>query len=72
LIRFKPIELSADIQQVLILSTGLPFLTIDKIGSHLGWPVERAQNTVTVMNKLDIAVLDEETGNYYFPGVSDI
>ena len=72
LIRFKPIELSADIRQVLILSTGLPFLTIEKIASHLGWPIERAQNTVTVMNKLDIAVLDEETGNYYFPGVTDI
>jgi hypothetical protein len=72
LIRFKPIELSPDIQQVLILSTGLPFLSVDKISSHLGWPVERAQSTMTIMSKLDIAVLDEETGNYYFPGVSDI
>ena len=72
LIRFKPIEMSPDIQQVLRLSTGLPFLTVDKIASHLGWPIERAQSTLTVMIKMDIAVLDEETGNYYFPGVSDI
>jgi hypothetical protein len=72
LIRFKPVELSPDIQQVLRLSTGLPFLTVEKISSHLGWPIERAQSTLTVMNKMDIAVLDEETGNYYFPGVTDI
>ena len=72
LIRFKPVELSPDIQQVLRLSTGLPFLTVDKIASHLGWPIERAQNTLTIMIKMDIAVLDAETGNYYFPGVSDI
>lgn len=72
LIRFKPVELSPDIQKVLILSTGLPFLTVEKIASHLGWSIERAQSTLTVMNKMEIAVLDEETGNYYFPGVSDI
>ncbi|NPD87823.1 MAG: hypothetical protein HGN29_03820 [Asgard group archaeon] len=72
LIRFKPIEMSPDIQQVLRLSTGLPFLTVQKIASHLGWSIERAQSTLTMMSKMEIAVLDEETGNYYFPGVSEI
>lgn len=69
LIRFKPIEMSTDIQQVLILATGLPFLTVDKVASHIGWSVERAQSTLTLMAKMDIAIMEEETGNYYFPGL---
>jgi len=69
LVRFKPIEMSTDIQKVLILATGLPFLTVDKVSTHLGWPIERAQSTLVLMMKMDLAVLDETTGNYFFPGI---
>ena len=72
LIRFKPIEMSADFQDVLRLATGLPSLTIDKVSSHLGWSVERAQNTLTTMMKLDLTILDESSGEYYFPGLTSI
>ena len=70
LIRFKPIEMSTDFQEVLRLATGLPFLTVAKVSSHLGWSVERAQNTLTIMMKYDLAILDEGSGDYYFPGLS--
>ncbi|MBY9000993.1 MAG: hypothetical protein KGD64_08775 [Candidatus Heimdallarchaeota archaeon] len=70
LIRFKPIEMSTDFQEVLRLATGLPSLTIAKVSSHLGWSVERAQSTMTIMMKYDLAVLDEVSGEYYFPGLS--
>ena len=69
LIRFKPIEMSGDIQDILRLATGLSYLTVDKVISHLGWPIERAQSTLTVMMKMDLAILEETTGNYYFPGI---
>ncbi len=72
LIRFKPIEMSSDIQEVLRLATGLPFLSVDKVTSHLGWPIERAQSTLILMMKIDIAILDESSGNYYFPGTAKI
>ncbi len=72
LIRFKPIEMSKDIQDVLRLSTGLDFLSVNQVTSHLGWPIERAQSTLTLMMKIDIAILDESTGNYYFPGTTRI
>ncbi|MHA2357937.1 MAG: hypothetical protein ACXABK_04130, partial [Candidatus Heimdallarchaeaceae archaeon] len=71
LVRFKPIEMSNDLQKVLILATGLPFLSVDKVSSHLGWSVERAQSTLLLMMKMDLAILDETSGNYYFPGIGD-
>lgn len=70
LLRFKPIEMTTDFQEVLRLATGLPSLTIDKVSSHLGWPVERAQSTLIMMMKYDLAILDEGSGEYYFPGLS--
>ncbi|MHA1852762.1 MAG: hypothetical protein ACTSUF_04540 [Candidatus Heimdallarchaeaceae archaeon] len=72
LIRFKPLSLSSDIQAVLQLATGLPSLSIDKVVSHLDWPVERAQDTLKTMLEMDLAILDEETGKYYFPGIAKI
>ncbi|MHA1829309.1 MAG: hypothetical protein ACTSX6_11770 [Candidatus Heimdallarchaeaceae archaeon] len=72
LVRFKPLELSTDIQQVLRLATGLPSLTVDKVSSHLNWPVERAQNTLMLMMKMDLAILEETSGEYYFPGLIKI
>lgn len=69
LIRFKPIELSNDLQEILQLATGLPSLSVEKVASHLGWPMERAQSTLTLMMKMDLAVLDESSGEYYFPGI---
>ncbi len=69
LIRFKPIELSNDLQEILRLATGLPSLSVEKVASHLGWPLERAQSTLTLMMKMDLAVLDESSGEYYFPGI---
>ena len=70
LIRFKPIEMSNDIQEILMLATGLPSLSVDKVASHLGWSIERAQSTLTLMMKMDLTVLDEESGDYYFPGIT--
>ncbi|MHA1199702.1 MAG: hypothetical protein ACTSQF_10280 [Candidatus Heimdallarchaeaceae archaeon] len=67
LVRFKPIEMSNDLQEVLRLATGLPSLSIE--ASHLGWSVERAQSTLTLMMKMDLAVLEEGSGEYYFPGI---
>ena len=65
-------SLSSDIQAVLQLATGLPSLSIDKVVSHLDWPVERAQDTLKTMLEMDLAILDEETGEYYFPGIAKI
>ena len=70
LIRFKPIEMSNDIQEILMLATGLPSLSVDKVASHLGWSIERAQSTLTLMMKMDLTVLDEVSGDYYFPGIA--
>ena len=70
LIRFKPIEMSNDIQEILMLATGLPSLSVDKVASHLGWSMERAQSTMTLMMKMDLAILEEESGDYYFPGIA--
>ena len=72
LIRFKPIELSTDIQEVLRLATGLPSLSVDKVSSHLGWSVERAQSTLTLMMKMDLVMLEERSGEYFFPGIMNI
>lgn len=72
LIRFKPLSLSNDIQAVLRLATGLPSLTVEKVSSHLDWPIARAQNTLKRMLEMDLAILDEETGEYYFPGITKI
>ena len=69
LIRFKPIEMSGDIQDILRLATGLPYLTVDKVTSHLGWSIERTQSTLIIMMKMDLTILEESTGNYYFPGI---
>ncbi len=72
LIRFKPIEMSTDFQNVLRLATGLPSLSVAKVSSHLGWSVERAQSTLTTMMKYDLAILDEGSGEYYFPGLGGL
>ena len=69
LIRFKPIEMSNDIQEILMLATGLPSLSVSKVASHLGWSIERAQSTLILMMKMDLTILDEESGDYYFPGI---
>ncbi len=72
LVRFKPIEMSNDLQEVLRLATGLPSLSVEKVSSHLGWSVERAQSTLTLMMKMDLAVLEEGSGDYYFPGIMNM
>ena len=69
LVRFKPIEMSNDLQEVLQLATGLPSLSVEKVSSHLGWSIERAQSTLTLMMKMGIAILEESSGEYYFPGI---
>ena len=72
LIRFKPIELSNDLEGVLQLATGLPGLKAEQVSSHLGWPFERSQSTLTMMSEMGLAVLDDETSVYYFPGIFKI
>ncbi len=69
LVRFKPIEMSNDLQEVLQLATGLPSLSVERVSTHLGWSVERAQSTLILMMKMDLAVLEEGSGEYYFPGI---
>ncbi|UJG40671.1 MAG: EAP30/Vps36 family vacuolar-sorting protein [Candidatus Heimdallarchaeum aukensis] len=69
LIRFKPLETSSDFRAVLQLATGLEFLTRDILVSHLGWSSERAVDTLSKMAEIGLAVEDEETGQYYFPGI---
>lgn len=72
LIRFKPIELSNDLEEVLQLATGLPGLKAEQVSSHLDWPFERSQSTLTMMSEMGLAVLDDETSVYYFPGIFKI
>ena len=69
LVRFKPIEMSNDLQEVLRLATGLASLSVERVSTHLGWSIERAQSTLTLMMKMDLAVLEEGSGEYYFPGI---
>ena len=72
LVRFKPIEMSNDLQEVLQLATGLTSLSVERVSSHLGWSIERAQSTLTLMMKMDLAVLEEGSGEYYFPGITSM
>ncbi|UJG43385.1 MAG: EAP30/Vps36 family vacuolar-sorting protein [Candidatus Heimdallarchaeum endolithica] len=69
LIRFKPLETSSDFRAVLQLATGLESLTKDILVSHLGWSSERALDTLSKMVEVGLAIEDEETGQYYFPGI---
>jgi len=72
LIRFKPIELSNDINRILQLATGRMVLTVKEIAEQLDWPIERVQDTLSKLIELELAVLDEETGEYYFPGITKV
>ena len=72
LVRFKPFETSSDISDILRLATGLEYLTYEIVSSHLGWSIERAEDSLKRMQKLDLAILDEEETRYYFPGIYKI
>ncbi|MHA1304869.1 MAG: hypothetical protein ACTSPI_14320 [Candidatus Heimdallarchaeaceae archaeon] len=37
--------------------------------SHLGWEIERAKDTLSKMVETGLAIYDEDSGKYYFPGV---
>ncbi len=70
LIRFKPIELSGDIQDILRMATGRKALSIEDIHDFMGWDRKRAQTAMNLMVEKNLAIHDEETKNYYFPSIS--
>lgn len=72
LIRFKPIELSGDIQDILRMATGRKALSIEDIHDFMGWDRKRAQTTMNLMVEKNLAIHDEETDDYYFPSISVI
>ncbi len=70
LIRFKPVEVSQDYQQVLIVALGLPSIKIEDLENMLNWTKERAEEILKKLIELELAIYDIETENYYLPCVS--
>ncbi len=70
LIRFKPLEVSNDFRMVLQLATGLEYLTVEMLTSHLGWSKEHAKDTLSYMAEKGIAIEDTNEKKYYFPTIS--
>lgn len=66
LIYFKPVELSNDIKEILKAASGID-ATIRSLSVILNWPEERTINTLKLLEKEGLAIIDGE--NVFFPGL---